>query len=331
MPVIAGGPRKDEGTLGVVNYSTGWADFRKWIDGSCGRMVYTWTDAGGSYQLLTLDQENPRKVEIAKSEPAGDDQLDFETNWKKLSYSPSLQLNADGNVTCVAPTGQSALQGVEFGQITTAATTRVQILGTTYTEQTTNGRRSISSSSGSDAAANTGARTVKITYYDQNMAGPYTETVALSGTGAVVTQAADICFIESLTVMTAGNGRTNAGVVSLYANTAGNGTVIASIAAGASTTLFAHHYVPSGRAAYITQMTGSVTAIAAVISLVRRNFNGVDVQIGDTIRPVSTNASIMRTYSQPICVTGPARIVMFATPSAATSVTTYASFDYYEV
>jgi hypothetical protein len=331
MPVIAGGPRKEDGTLGAVNYSANWADFRKWIDGSCGRMVYTWTEDGSGYTLLTIDQDNPRKVQISKTDPASADQLDFEANWKKLSYSPSLQLNADGNVTCVAPVGQGALQGVEFGQIVTAATTRVQVLGTTYTEQSTNGRRSISSSSGSDTAAGTGARTVKITYYDQNMNGPYVETVALSGTGAVVTQATNICFIESLVVVTAGSGRTNAGVISLYVNTAGNGTVIASIAASASITLFAHHYISAGRAAYITQMSASVSANAAVINLVRRNFNGVDVQVGDTIRPVSTNASVIRTYSQPLCVTGPARIVMFATPSAATSTTTYASFDYYEV
>jgi hypothetical protein len=332
MPVIAGGPRKDDGTLGVVNYSTNWTDFRKWIDGSCGRLVYTWSEDAGGYTVLTLDQENPRRSEIAKSSPASADQTDFETNWKKLAYSPGLQLNADGMVTCVAPKGQEALSGVEFGQIVTAATTRVQILGTTYTEQTVDGQRSISSSSANDRTASTGAKTVKITYYDQNMNGPYVETVALNGATAVVTTATNICFIESLEVASAGSGRINAGAISLYANTSGNGTVIASIAAGAGRTLFAHHHVPAGRAVYITQVTASVTASAALVTLVRRGLTeNVDLPIGDALRPVSTNASVIRTYQQPICVTGPARVVMFTTPAASTSLTTYGSFDYYEV
>ena len=65
-----------------------------------------------------------------------------------------------------------------FGDVTSTTTTIKTVERTTYTEQTTNAQRSFASSSANDTAAGTGARTIKITYYDASGNGPYTETVS---------------------------------------------------------------------------------------------------------------------------------------------------------
>lgn len=320
------------GPGGLIKYGTDWPEFKKWLDGTCGRYPYSWEEDIGAYTVWTLDAQLPRIVAIPKSEPASGNQLDFEATWKKLTYSPRLQLNTSGSVTCITEPGAAASNGVAFGFIATSATTNVPIRPTTYTEPSVGAQRSFASSSANDRLASTGARTVKVTYYDASMNGPFTETVTLNGATAVATVATNICFVESMEVVTAGSGGTNAGVITLYTNTTGGAGAIASIATGIGLMQYAHRYVPPGRAIYITQMSAAVTANASLVTLVQRDLvANVNLQISESIRAATAQASVVRTFSQPLCVVGPSRVVMFAQPSSAAAMTTYGSFDYYEV
>jgi hypothetical protein len=141
-----------------------------------------------------------------------------------------LKVDDQGRLVTSALTGFGA--DFTFGDITTSALTRVLVKRTAYTEQTTNAQRSIASASTNDTAAGTGARTVKIEYLDQTGAGPFTETVTLNGTTYVNTVATNICFIEQITVLTAGSTGSNVGILTLKAATGGGGTTIGTIAAG---------------------------------------------------------------------------------------------------
>jgi len=89
------------------------------------------------------------------------------------------------------------------GQILTSSASKVPISATAYTEPTSGAQRSFKSSSVNDAAAGTGARKVKVTYYNlvtntdgsQTITGPFNETVALNGTTAVATVSTTIALL----------------------------------------------------------------------------------------------------------------------------------------
>jgi hypothetical protein len=124
---------------------------------------------------------------------------------------------------------------------------------TAYVEPGSEAQRSVSSSSADDAAGGTGARTMRITYFDNAGAGPIEADVTMNGLTDVDTTELDIRFIEKMEVLTAGSGGFNAGIISLHSATAGGGTVIGTIGIGNihmgdgdNQTLWAHHYVPAG-------------------------------------------------------------------------------------
>src|SRR5579885_2771584 len=102
---------------------------------------------------------------------------------------------------------------IAAGYVVTSAHTNTPVIASTYVEQSTNAQRSFKSASTSDTSAGTGARTLLLTYYDQTLAGPYTETITLNGTTAVNTVNTNICYVESILVDSAGSGSVNAGVI----------------------------------------------------------------------------------------------------------------------
>lgn len=222
-----------------------------------------------------------------------------------------------------------------FGQVTTSASTQVSVASTAYTEQTTNAQRSIASASANDTAAGTGARTVRITYLDQTGAGPSTEIVTLNGTSFVNTVSTTICFIEKIEVVTVGSTGSNVGILTLKAATAGGGATIGTIAATINQTLWAHHYVPTGKTSYISGFNigdnGSSAGQGGVFVLkiaTPTTANTPEIQASDFINVPGAAPSFTRTYNSPIQVTGPARIRAYVTPSATSSYTSFASFDY---
>jgi hypothetical protein len=211
---------------------------------------------------------------------------------------------------------------------------------TTYTEPAAAAQRSIVSASASDTAAGTGARTVRITYYDNSGNGPLFETVTLNGTTAVNTVATDIRFIESLMVITAGSLSTNAGIISLYTGLAGAGSVIGSIGVGSivtgvgdGVTQWAHHYVAAGYSVQLStfsmgiQSGGGNTSgrffIRVTCPLIA---NSADVTAGDV---VLVNGSYLRQFQYPLEEPGFCRLTAYVIP-AVNNCTVSASFDWSE-
>lgn len=224
-----------------------------------------------------------------------------------------------------------------YGTVATAATTRVVVRKTTYTEQTVNALRSIVSSSALDTAVGTGARAVVITYFDQNLAGPFEEEVTLNGTTAVNIAASNICYIEKMVVFTAGSTESNAGLISLRAGVGGAGATIGTIAATDNQTFWAHHYVAAGAVCNVTGISvshnGTAVGSGAVFSLLAKGLsvsNLVDRQISDFIRLFGQSSTITRPYSSPIVINGPAKLTLAVAPDATTATTFRASMDFYE-
>jgi hypothetical protein len=244
----------------------------------------------------------------------------------------TLATDSQGRIV-VVPAGTAAVRrGFADGKVILAATTPAAIYATTYTEQTADAQRSLVSSSAADAAAGTGARTVRITYLTAAGVGPYTENVTLNGTNAVNTVASNICLIEKIEVLTVGSGKTNAGVISLKAATAGGGATIWSIAVSDGRTYGAHHYVSIGFVCRVTGLyagiKGADTASFYLKSIPLPAGDNYEQQIGDYIRINSTG--FLRTYGTAIEVVGPARVIVWVAPDSTSSRTYYAAFDYYD-
>jgi hypothetical protein len=250
------------------------------------------------------------------------------------SYQP-IQVDNEGRLVTSSLTGFGA--DFTFGDVTTAALTRTVVKRTAYIEQVTNAQRSIASASANDTAAGTGARTVKIEYFDQTGAGPFSETVTLNGTTYVNTVATNICFIEQIIVLTAGSTGSNVGILTLKAATAGGGATIGTIAATNNQTFWAHHYVPTGKICNITGIScghnGTTVGSGALFTLNAQAIglaNAVETQVSDFVRLYGQTSTFARNYTSPIKVIGPARIQMYVTPETASSTIYRSAFDFFE-
>lgn len=224
-----------------------------------------------------------------------------------------------------------------FGDVVSAAISQLAVRRTTYTEQTSDAQRSIASSSANDTAAGTGARTVRIIYLNSTGAGPFTETVTLNGTTYVNTVATNICFIESIEVLTVGSTGSNVGILTLKAATAGGGATIGTIRATDIRTFWCHHYVPIGKSMNVTGISvshnGTTVGSGAVFILKAKPIGVVNVpeiQISDFVRLYGQASTFARLYNSPVKVDGPTRVVMYVTSESASTFTYRASFDYFE-
>lgn len=254
---------------------------------------------------------------------------------KTMVNSIPVVLPSDQTITITSSPLPATGSKFAFGRITTAATPIVSVEQTTYTEQTTNGQRSIASASAADAAAGTGARTVTITYYDQTGAGPLSETLTLNGTTGVNTVNTNICFIENIKVATIGSGTANAGIITLFAAINKGGATIGTIAVGDNQTFWCHHYIPTGKTCFISGFSiGNNSSVAGGGGLFVLKAgtptvaNTVELQVGDFCTISGASSTNTRNYSSPIQVTGPARVKAYVTPYATAAVTQFASFDF---
>lgn len=235
--------------------------------------------------------------------------------------------------------GSTKYYGLSDGNITTASTSKVAVRKTAYTEQTTNAQRSFASSSSSDAAAGTGVRTLQLTYLDQNGVGPYTETITLNGTTGVNTVATNICYVESIDVLTVGSTGAAVGTITMYSAASKGGVTITTIAIGDTKTYFCHHYVPSGSTCYITSFqgvtTGTVSGNGALFVISKQSIpaaNNVVQEVSDIISIPGSVIPFVRNYDSPITpIAGPCRITGLVTPKTTTSITSYMAMSYYEV
>lgn len=237
-------------------------------------------------------------------------------------------------ISTPAPSPEAS--GFEVGQIQTAATTEVILRKATYTEQTTNAQRSLVSSSANDAAAGTGVRTVRITYYTASGTGPFQETITLNGTTAVNTVATNICYIDKMDAITAGSGGAAAGNITVRSVTGGGGVAIKQISTGDLQSFDAVHYVATGQTLYITGLStghNGTTVGSGARYRIRSQPIGVAnaplKQVSDFVRLYGQSSTITRLYQSPIIVVGPAKVELWVLPETATSTLYYGSFDYF--
>ena len=230
------------------------------------------------YQATIWKGPVPDSVAVSYSQAQNDtDKTDFETNYKPTANSRiarndryGVPLSHDFRQAVAEGIVPGATSGTINGYVATSAATSVAVRASTYVPGSANAQRSLSSSSANDSSAGTGARTVKITYYDNVMAGPFTDTVTLNGVTAVNTAATNIRYIEKLEVLTVGSTGSNAGTVTMFLAAAGAGGTMATINIGDNATFWAQHYVAAGKTCYIgglragaTVTNGSVTLLAA--------------------------------------------------------------------
>jgi hypothetical protein len=216
------------------------------------------------------------------------------------------------------------------GYLNTSATGNQAVRATTYTPSTSAGQRSIASSSTADTSSGTGAQTVTINYLDPSFV-LHSETITLNGTTPVATVGTNYLYIESIVVTTVGTGQINAGVISLYTNNNGTGTVIGSVAAGDQQTWWAHHYVPSGVTCYITCLSAGGTVVAGNVNLIHQpslaSPGSPTTQIGlSLIHPAG--GSWEHDFEVPISCPGPDFVWINESPVLATANKTVAGFEY---
>jgi hypothetical protein len=214
------------------------------------------------------------------------------------------------------------------------------VRATGYWEPTVAAQLEVVSSSVNDTAAGTGARTLRITYYDGSCQGPYTTDVVLNGTAAVPTGVTNIRFVESMILLTVGNNGTNVGTLTL--RNLGGGSTIGMLAASEGRTFWGHHYVAAGR-------IGQITALIAGMTLSRGSafLRGVDVLTANAFEAQITAqyrlAAAGTTNSYPfypslvfpfsnLYVPGPARVTAYVNPdTAVANNVAHVSFGYLDV
>lgn len=252
------------------------------------------------------------------------------------SGTASAQLRASVVDASTLQTLESTdVKGTKFGTVTTTATTNVPLRASTYNEPAANAQRSISSANANDTAAGTGARQVRITYYTATFTGPFTEDVALNGVAAVNTVATNICYIESIVVISVGSGGQNAGILTLFNATAGGGGTLATVNAGDNQTLWAQHYVATGKRCSVTLIAGhnNNASNGTLMTLRNKPLGGTapDIQISDFIRAGSgSGGQVSRLYTVPLIVLGPARLLLYGAPEGTPNIISRGSFDYYD-
>lgn len=198
---------------------------------------------------------------------------------------------------------------------TTSGSTFTPIMATILTEVTGMGQRSIKSDQAVDFLSGSGAQQVMITYYDNNMGGPFTETLSLSGTTAVPTVNSNICFVESMNIVSAGSQLGNVGNIRLFSSTSGGGSTMAQIAASDNQTYYAHHYVAANSIARLTTTTGFMKG---------PNGGNVSIRVSNPLLPnvpektiseivrLAPGVTFQSSPNTPVQIFGPARIVLYA-------------------
>ncbi len=224
-----------------------------------------------------------------------------------------------------------------FGDVLSTSTPSKTVRRTTYTEQTSNAQRSFSSSSANDSSAGTGARQIKLTYFDVNGVGPLTETITMNGTTAVNTVATNICFIEKIKVISVGSTGSNVGIITMYAASGAGGGAMWTIAATDNQTISAHHYIAAGKTANITGIScshsGTTVGSGGVFTMAYKTITGTNnptIQVSDFVRLYGQSSTFSRVYQSPIKLAGPARIEMRVIPETSSSTTYRSAFDYFQ-
>jgi len=191
--------------------------------------------------------------------------------------STGLRTFIEGAQLGIAYTTAIALGEVEahssfrgFGRRDSLATTaggddisNIAAVAISFPNQSVGDQMTIVSDSANDAAAGSGARTVKIHYLDAS--GNYLhEIVTLNGVTGVNTVATNIRFIQLISVDSVGSfGGKNAGNITIY-KLATPATVYLRIVVGDNVSLSSARMVPNGKTFYLTGINASATSSKSV-------------------------------------------------------------------
>jgi hypothetical protein len=224
-----------------------------------------------------------------------------------------------------------------------AATTGIQVLGTTTTEINVNTTNpSVVSSSASDVDGGTGCSQILIQYYDQSLStGPEFLIVGLNGLTAVnldVLLPSPLCYVEAIYGLAFGSTGAAVGDIQLWSGLSGTGTLIGAVSAGDTQSQWGRHYIPSGMTSYVTDVGFALTVAGIAGGSVSAVFNFNSGVSGDantaSYMPVTGYLGGMQGangyFSQPIPVQGPAKLQMRAWTSVVTG-NLYGTFGCYDV
>lgn len=230
--------------------------------------------------------------------------------------------------------------GISKGYVTVNSTAIVPMRATTYTEPTSAAARELISSSVQDDASpgGTGTRRVRITYYNNNMVGPFIEDIDLNGTSAVTTVNTNIRFVESIKSLTVGSNGTNVGTITLR-NT-GAGATIGTIAASDGITFWNHHYIGDGYTCFIQKLTigiidngllGSISAGTFLRVATPLTANSFEEQITPTFRQQGSQPNRTHDFGKGLWIRGPSRVTQFVRSDNATAGTAHGGFVFYDL
>lgn len=141
------------------------------------------------------------------------------------------------------------------------------------------------SSSANDAAAGTGARTVEVTGVNSSYA-PFKETITMNGVTPVPLTNTSIIGINSLKVLTAGSGITNAG--SIDVRTVSGSTVKTRMIAsaeglGASQAADFLFTIPASKKALLTDVHFSGITVTGSVTVTIRSYNSAGVKFQEGV------------------------------------------------
>lgn len=158
----------------------------------------------------------------------------------------------------------------------------------TWVPPATASTMTIVSTSTSDAAAGTGARTVSIAGLDANYV-EISETVTMNGTTAVTTTKSYL-RIQRLTVATAGSAESNVGTITIS-----NASLQGKIDANAGQSSFSMYTVPAGKVAYLHSLHLSSSKSTDGKFTLRTRINGVS-RVRHTVELTGESYSVEFTY-----------------------------------
>lgn len=278
-------------------------------------------------------QTSPIVTALDYVNAAGDD-CDI---WFKDALSGGDETLLDGIVAAHSgeplPEAATPIPTIVDGYTTTTSLAFKEIRAASYNEQSSDAQRSLLSLSANDAAAGTGARKVRITYFTAAMAGPKYEIVTMNGTTPVDTVATDICYVERMDVVEVGSLLSNVGNIYLKGSTGGGGVNVATIVAGDGETNWCHHYVAADKRARIVAIYGAINSAFSGELHIRASFPTNSLIPETTVAPVIRLAPGVQghiPFEVPIDVQGPARVILYARPGDVATTDWTAGFGYYE-
>lgn len=208
----------------------------------------------------------------------------------------------------------------------------------------TNTQFSVRGNTTNDTLGGTGVQIIRVSYLDQDFAGPYTETFNLNGTTWVDSIATNLCYLVNVEILLQGTGAAAPGY-RVNSAAGGGGTAMVLLTAVTETaTGVSSHWVAAGKTCYITEFGIASESVlgsnGGIVNLRMRDGNmGANVGATATLQSYLMamgrveglkNAKILN-YKTPIAIQGPAKIWTTFIADLVTTTNFWTFFSFYEV